>query len=442
MQPNILLVRIKAVTLLLASSLLISCGGGGNDDSSTGGNGGGSSSCSVIEQNRYFLDYMRENYFWYEDIPSAINPDDYASVYTLLDAIRSDNDRFSYILTEQEYQDRFVNAEYIGFGFSTRMIDDQVFINYVFDASPAAQAGIRRADEITAIDGVSVASLIASGNYSQAFGPSDIGVTRELSWRRPDGSEFTEILTKTEVDTNTVLATERFQIGDRDIGYYVLNSFIGRTGEDLNQAYNTFAGVDELIIDVRYNGGGLIRYANQAATQAAGNNVIGHPFVSLRFNDKNSDSNYTALFELIDGIQQLDLNRVFVLTTASSCSSSELIINGLTPFIDVVVVGQTTCGKPVGQSPDPFCDKRSFVINFETVNANGEGRYFDGIPADCAASDILVGDWGVNGDPLLDEAKYYIANNSCSAVGQVSLQTLTQSEEKRHPLLEQWAREH
>lgn len=201
--------------------------------------------------------------------------------------------------------------------------------------------------------------------------------------------------------------------------------------------------VDDLVIDVRYNGGGLIRYANQAATQAVSNNVIGQPFVSLRFNDKNSDNNYTALFELIEGVQQLDLNRVFVLTTASSCSSSELIINGLKPFIDVVVIGQATCGKPVGQSPDPFCDKRSFVINFETVNADGEGRYFDGIPADCAASDVLVGDWGASGDPLLDEAKYYIANNSCSAAGPAMAQSVVRkTSESTHPLLEQWASEH
>ncbi|MFC0444173.1 S41 family peptidase [Pseudidiomarina halophila] len=442
MLSRIPLAPAKKIVLLMMSALLISCGGGGSDTSPVGGGDEGGASCSVADQKRYFLDYMRENYFWYEDIPSSVDLDNYSSVYTLLDAIRSDNDRFSYILTEQEYQDRFVNAEYIGFGFSTRIVGSQVLINYVFDASPAAQAGMRRADEIIAIDGVAVASLIASGNYNQALGSADVGVTVEFSWRRPDGSEFTEVLSKVEVETNTVLATERFQLGDREVGYYVLNSFIGRTGEDLNEAYNAFAGVDDLVIDVRYNGGGLIRYANQAATQAAGNNVIGHTFVSLRFNDKNSENNYSSLFELIEGVQQLDLNRVFVLTTASSCSSSELIINGLKPFIDVVVIGQATCGKPVGQSPDPFCDKRSFVINFETVNADGEGRYFDGIPADCTASDILVGDWGASGDPLLDEAKYYIANNSCRASGSATTQNVRQPNERAHPLLEQWASEH
>lgn len=241
MLSRIPLAPARKIVLLMMSALLISCGGGGSDTSPVGGGSDGSSSCSVTEQKRYFLDYMRENYFWYEDIPSSVDPDDYSSVYTLLDAIRSDKDRFSYILTEQEYQDRFVNAEYIGFGFSTRVVGTQVFINYVFDASPAAQAGMRRADEITAIDGVAVASLIASGNYNQALGSADVGVTVEFSWRRPDGSEFTEVLSKVEVETNTVLAAERFQLNGREVGYYVLNSFIGRTGDDLNEAYNAFA---------------------------------------------------------------------------------------------------------------------------------------------------------------------------------------------------------
>ncbi|RUO57329.1 S41 family peptidase [Pseudidiomarina insulisalsae] len=431
---------IRPLVLCCAFPLLISCGGGSGDSSESPA----ADSCSVVEQNRYFLDYMRENYFWYEDIPANVEPASYDSVYALLDAIRSPQDRFSYILTEQEYQDRFVSAEYIGFGFSTRVVGSQLLLNYVFAESPAELAGMSRGDEILAIDGVAVATLIANGTLNQALGPAETGYPVTFTWQKPDGSEFTDVVTKVEVDTNTVLAIERFAQNGKDVGYYVLNSFIQRTGSDLNQAYDSLVGVDELIIDVRYNGGGLIRYANQAATQAAGDNVIGNPFVSLIYNDKNSDLNNTSVFQLVDGIQQLNLNRVFVLTTASSCSSSELIINGLKPFVDVVVIGGSTCGKPVGQSPRPFCDKRSFVINFETVNADGEGRYFDGIAPQCSAADTLVGDWGVNGDPLLDEAKYFISFGSCSASAmtlQSNEASTRRTQPRQHPLLEQWQNE-
>lgn len=431
----------RSLALLCGLPLLASCGGGGGSGSGSVDSG----SCSVNEQNAFFLDYMRENYFWYEDIPANIDPTDYSSVFALLDAIRSPQDRFSYVLTEQEYQERFVNAEYVGFGFSTRVVGSGLFINYVFADSPAATAGMSRGDEILEIDGVAVATLIANGTLNSALGPAEEGTAITFRWAKPSGAEQTDVITKTAVETNTVLAIERFAQDGKDIGYYVLNSFIDRTGADLNSAYNALVGVDELIIDVRYNGGGLIRYANQAATQAAGNNVMGNPFVSLIYNDKNSDRNNTSLFQLVDGVQQLNLERVFVLTTGASCSSSELIINGLKPYIDVVVIGQPTCGKPVGQSPQPFCDKRSFVINFETVNADGEGRYFDGLMPQCSAADRLVGDWGVNGDPLLDEAKHYISFDNCSPSAQTSAQQAWLSDKDKPVraanLLEQWRRE-
>lgn len=433
----------KFILSASALTLLVACGGGGDGSSSpTGGGSANADNCSVVGQNEYFLDYMRDDYFWYNDIPNNIDPSDYNSVFELLDAIRSPIDRFSYVLTEAEYQSRFVDAEYIGFGLATRTLGNRLLLNYVYPDSPAAQAGMQRADEITAIDGTSVATLIANGSLNQALGAKNVGVTVEFTWQRPDGTEFTELVSKTEVETNTVLAIERFTVGERDVGYYVLNSFIDRTGADLNNAYDALMGVDELVIDVRYNGGGLIRYANQASSQAAGNNVLGFDFVTLLFNDKNTTNNYTSQFELIDGVRQLDLDRVFVLTTGASCSSSELLINSLKPFIEVVVIGQPTCGKPVGQSPQPFCDKRSFVINFETVNAEGEGRYFDGIAPTCQANDNLVADWGQNGDPLLDEARFYMLNSSCSAVSAASSVVKENTEQgRRHPLLEQWANE-
>lgn len=430
---------VRMLTLTCSLPLLASCGGGSSDSSPD------ANSCSVIGQNEFFLDYMRENYFWYQDIPSTVDPTAYPSVYALLDAIRSPQDRFSYILTEEEYQQRFVNAEYIGFGFSSRVVGSRLLLNYVFADSPAETAGMGRGDEILEIDGIAVATLIANGSLNSALGAAEEGVSVTFRWRKPDGSEFTDVVSKTAVETNTVLAIDRFVQDDKAIGYYVLNSFIDRTGADLNSAYNALVGVDELIIDVRYNGGGLIRYANQAASQAAGDNVIGNPFVSLVYNDKNSDRNNTSLFQLVDGVQQLDLDRVFVLTTGASCSSSELIINGLKPYVEVVVIGQPTCGKPVGQSPQPFCDKRSFVINFETVNADGEGRYFDGLMPQCSATDTLVGDWGANGDPLLDEAKHFISFGNCSAAASLNRADQAKSD-KQQPLraanlVEQWRNE-
>ncbi len=439
--------KLTRVTVTaMACAALVSCGGGGGSDSGNTGGGGNVVACSVADEKQRFLNYMRDDYFWYRDIPSTVNLAAYADSYALLEAIRSNQDRFSFLLTEQEYQDRYVNAEFIGFGFGSRVENQRVFINYVFANSPAQLAGIRRGDELVSINGTAVTTLIQQGTYTSALGANNVGVTVELGWRKPNGDTFTAVVSKNFVETNTVLATEVLDMNDKQVGYFVLNSFINRTGADLNSAYNQFAGVDELIIDVRYNGGGLIRYANQAASQAAGNNVIGNVFTRYIYNDKNTSSNQIEYFQLYEGIRQLNLERVYVLTTAASCSSSELIINALEPFVDVVVIGGRTCGKPVGQSPRSICDKRTFVVNFETVNADFEGRYFNGIPADCEVADVLVGDWGDVNDPLLVATRNHIATGSCQAIGAQATQTQQRQTSdtdlpQRATIVEQWRNE-
>ncbi|RUO75539.1 S41 family peptidase [Pseudidiomarina taiwanensis] len=438
-------ISTRALLTIALATALTGCGGGGSSGSSSGGTPP-IQQCSISDQKTRFLSYMRDDYFWVQDLPSTVNLDNYADMYQLLEGIRSSQDRFSFILTEQEYQDRYVNASYAGFGFSARVTSsNQVFVNYVFADSPADLAGIQRADELVAIDGVAVTTLVQSGLYSDALGPGDVGVARQLTWRKPSGQQFTDVLTKEDVETNTVLAHDVLSIDSKQVGYFVLNSFINRTGQDLNSAYDTFNGVDELIIDVRYNGGGLTRFANQAASQAAGDNVLGRVFTNYVFNQNNQNNNFTEFFQLYEGVRQLDLNRVYVLTTGASCSSSELIINALKPFVDVVVIGSPTCGKPVGQIPELICDKRTFVVNFETVNANGEGGYFDGLPVNCSASDTLVGDWGDPNDPLLATAAQHITNGACP-VAIAPEQMLTETAEstwQRGPrLIDQWRTEY
>ncbi|MDT7526639.1 MAG: S41 family peptidase [Pseudidiomarina maritima] len=428
---------LAAITTLSLSG----CGGSdSNNDDATAIVG----QCSVSDEKQQFLDYMYEQYFWNAELADSIDPDNYADIYELLDAITVSEDRYSFITTEQQYQDRYVNAAYIGFGFATRVTTTaRVFVNYVYQDSPAALAGIKRSDEITHINGESVQLLLAQGRYQEALGDDDDGVTATLTWRTVAGDTYTDVLTKTEVETNTVLATSSYSVGDKTVGYYVLNTFINRTGDDLNQAYNELQGVDELVIDVRYNGGGLTRYANQAATQAAGNNVIGEVFGDYLFNADNSEQNFTELFQMYDGVQQLDLERVYVLTTAQSCSSSELIINALEPFVEVVVIGARTCGKPVGQIPQRICDKRTFVVNFEIVNALGEGRYFNGIAADCSAPDSLTGDWGHANDPMLRAVNQHIETGTCATNPTSSSTTSTTlSPTKPWRIIDQWAAEH
>lgn len=410
--------------VLICVSFLAGCGGSGSDSGSGNSNlpVTDAGECSIVNQNQALVDYLRDDYYWYQEIPDNLNASSYASPYDLLEAVRVPQDAYSFIITEEQYAATYTNANSVAFGFSYRMANDgqSLEVRFVYDNGSAHDSGLARGDKIIAIDGVSVPTLAAQVNagtntWGNIFGDSTEGVTGLYTWLKPDGEQIVAEMMKTVVDTNTLLHHEVVNSFEKNVGYMVFNRFIDRSRDDLNVAFNDFAAnnVDELILDVRYNGGGLVSVANQLSTQIAGENVAGETFVNLVYNDKNPQNNSSSLFDLGAGIEQLNLDKVVVLTTASTCSASELVVNALSPFIDVVTVGSNTCGKPIGMNPVQICDKVIFAINFETTNGVGEGGYFDGIPAACFAQDQIVGDWGALGDPLLQEGLYYVGNQQC-----------------------------
>lgn len=458
----------RSLITLAITLALTACGG--SSSSSDDGNDSGNEivQCSAQDQNQQLITELRDNYLWNDELPSTINASDYPDVYHLLYDVIPPHDRFSFILTAQEYEDIYINATLFGLGFGREddVANGVIRVRYVYQNSPAERAGLTRGSEIYKVNGVLMTEwyqLLQQGRatWEDVFGPDQEGAEVALEWRLPDGNLADDTLLKEEVETNTVMAVERFQQDGQDIGYFVFDSFINRAEHDVNDAFDQFIGVDELVIDLRYNGGGLIRVANQIASQTAWDSVEHETFVTYQFNDNYRDED--MLFDLGAGIERLNLDRVVVLTTGASCSSSELIINALDPFIEVVTIGEPTCGKPVGQQPAQICDKMVFAINFQTVNAEGYGDYFDGIEPTCQASDTVRTDWGDPADPLLGEALHVLANGSCSAsavamdvmsaradAGPMSL-SLPQSETvikadrprpQHHPLLEKWTKQH
>lgn len=421
---------MRALIIVTALFALSGCGGGGSDDASA------TTACQRTDINSQVFCALQQDYLWYSELPADINPGSYASPGAMLDAVAAPQDRYSFILTRQEYEDRFINATFFGYGFSSVRADNNsaLQIAYVYDDGSAAQNGLRRGDKIIEIEGISVTEWLSrldagTATNDDVYGPNEAGVMRQFVWRKPDNTEQVATFSKSEVSTNTVLHRSVSTVGDKRVGYLVFNTFIELSETELEQAFAYFVaeGVDELVLDVRYNGGGLIRVANQLSTQIALNAVLGEVFVKYQYNDKNSSKNTTTLFSLGAGDSALDLGRVLVLTTAGSCSSSELVVNSLAPFVDVVQIGATTCGKPVGQQPDIIGDYVLFAINFQTVNALDQGEYFDGLQPNCPVSEVITGDWGVADDPLYAEAINYITNGNCSdvAVSSAAVSTKT-----------------
>lgn len=396
------------------------------------GSGGGSNipkietsdNCSNTAQNQSLLNYLEEHYYWYRDIPANLNLANYSTPYDVLDAIRVPQDIYSFIMTEQQYTDTYTNANAVAYGFSQVLAPDKqsLLVRFVYDNGSADTQGLTRGDRIIAIDGVAVSSLVSqveagSTSWSEIFGPSTVGYSGNFIWIKPDGEQVETNMVKSVVDTNTLLHHEVINYQDQKVGYMVFNRFIDRSIDDLNMAFNTFANddVEQLILDLRYNGGGLVSVANQLASQIAGNNVLGKTFSNLKYNDKNSQNNVSYQFDLGGGAQQLDLENVIVLTTEATCSASELVVNALMPYIDVVTIGNATCGKPIGMNPVQICDKVIFAINFETTNGEDQGGYFDGLPVTCSVQDNIVGDWGSLQDPLLKQGLDYLDTQQCNS---------------------------
>ena len=282
------------------------------------------------------------------------------------------------------------------------------------DDSPAHDANLARGDRIVEINGRTVEALLNSGEFDGAFGPSDPGVQADIVVVR-GAIRFRARMTKRVVTIPTVSFTQVYSANGGEVGYLFFRNFVTPSYEALDAAFSDFRarGIRELVLDLRYNGGGLVGVAQHLASLIGGTRTNGQVFAEYFHNDKNTSLNRVTRFE--PKAQALGLERVVVITTRASASASELVINALRPFIPVLVVGSRTYGKPVGQYGINFCDKTLAPVSFTLRNANGEGDFFAGIPPTCAAADDLDHQLGDPQESSLREALTVIGSGRCSA---------------------------
>jgi C-terminal peptidase prc len=375
----------------------------------------GPRNCTVPSENVYVRAVLDQYYLWYRDLPQ-VNPSNFASPEAYLEAVRyrPRDTTFSYITSRAENEAFYGDSQFVGFGISTQTSTSELRLLQVFPDSPASEAGLARGDHITEINGRSVQDLIATGDIGTAFGASEPGVTAAIVVRPRAGEPRRVDLTKRVVTIPTVSLTRTFRVDGRTVGYLMFRNFVQPSYTALDDAFSALkdAGATELVIDLRYNGGGLVDVATHLASLVGGPVTDGRVFGEYHHNDKNTRLNQSLRFE--NPPQALALQRLFVITTHSSASASELVINGLRPHIPVIVIGGTTYGKPVGQYGFQFCDKVLAAVSFSIVNADGQGDYFDGIAPNCTAPDDVEHDLGTGEEASLAEAFTYIRTGQCT----------------------------
>lgn len=409
------------------------------------------------DENNFLRSYSNDTYLWYDEIvdrdPALFATPDYFDLLKTEATTPSGNpkDRFHFSLPTDEWFRQSTSGAAAGYGAQWAVLaastPREIVVAYVDADTPAAAAGIGRGDELVAIDGEPVVDgdrdVLNAGLFPAAPGESHaFTIIDRHTQQTAEIVLVSEIVVSPPVRDTTVIDTNAGRVG-----YLLFNAHIATAEAALYDAIGSLAAqnVTDLVIDIRYNGGGFLDIASQLAYMIAGPaRTAGRDFEIQSFNDKHPDVNpvtrqvivpipfhaTTLGFSALDSglpLPTLDLARVFVLTGPDTCSASESVVNSLRGIgVEVVQVGGTTCGKPYGFYPADNCGTTYFTIQFLGENDAEFGDYADGFSPGNAVSDIgtpvpgcaIADDFSRDlGDPLearLAEALAYSETGACA----------------------------
>jgi hypothetical protein len=415
---------------------------------------------SATTENNWLRSWSHDLYLWYRELPDrdpgASATPDYFNLLKTTATTPSGNpkDKFHFTYTTTDWVALSQSGVEAGYGAQWVIIASrpprQVVVAYTDPGTPAAAVNLARGAQVLTVDGVDMvnasdtasvntlnAGLYPTAGTSHTFGVLDLGssTTRTIT------------MVGTNVTSTPVQNVGTIGTSSGRVGYMLFNDHIATAEALLVSAFSQLqgAGVSDLVLDIRYNGGGYLDIASEVAYMIAGPGPTnGKGFEKTVFNDKYPTTDPIAGGSLVampfhttaqgfstpngQPLPTLNLPRVFVLTSPNTCSASEAIINGLRGAgVTVIQVGTTTCGKPYGFYPQDNCGTTYFTIEFQGINAQGFGDYPDGFsPTNTASSPGVklpgcsVGDdFGhALGDPAearLSAALGYRDNQSCPA---------------------------
>lgn len=462
------------LSALLLATLLAGCDGG--DDSKISNNAAADDALAQIcssnnpyrqdadtftrigtlgDEKRWIKSYMGRNYLWYRDMEKPVENapafSDENHVIDSLDAyfqaLKTSKlspslrpvDQFSFIYPTRAWHNLSQSGVVLGYGLEwsigAALPPRHIRVAYVEPGSPAALAGIQRGDELLTADGVSAdaTSEVEVDQLNAALFP-EIVATHQFVLSRNGMTQPGLNLNAGEVTKHPVLLSKTLDSGGQKVGYIVFNDHLASAEAPLMQAVQQLKNqnVSDLVLDLRYNGGGYLFIANELAYMIAGpGRTQGKVFEQRQFNDlRPADTANSAFYFLSQScglnstfhctsqkpLPTLNLGRVYVLTSANTCSASESIINSLRGVdVDVKLIGDTTCGKPYAFTAKDNCGISYFPIESKGTNAKGFGDYADGFSPDCAAADDLGKALGDPAENLLATALSRHLSGGCPA---------------------------
>jgi carboxyl-terminal processing protease len=382
---------------------------------------------STMDEKMWLRSWSNDTYLWYDEVSDG-DPLPY-SVLEYFDLLKTDfrtdtgsfKDNFHFYQASDKYQTRTQSGLISGYGISWQFNQDfaprNLQVRYTEPQSPAAIAGVQRGDlliKINDIDFINSTEQTDIDSINAALFPDSAIQTVSFTLRNLQGIERTVQLTSANITLTPVQNIKVMDTPAGRLGYLQFNSHIRPAQEPLIDAVQYFVdeNVTQWVVDLRYNGGGLLAMASQLAYMVAGGaQTSGLIFDEMQFNAKHPNTNpvtgrtlsptpfYNRKIDYSNGIltsqalPSLNLTRVYVLTTEATCSASEAFINGLRGVdVQVVMIGGKTCGKPYGFYPQDNCGTTYFTIQFQGLNQKGFGGYSDGfIPTSSPlfAADVL-----------------------------------------------------
>lgn len=422
---------------------------------------------STTLENFWLRSWTNETYLWNDEVVDR-DPrlfDDRIEYFDLLrttevTASGEDKDDFHFSQPTEEFQEQRRSTPSASYGVSFAALSSSpprdFRVRYTDEDTPAAEVVVGgkpnflRGSRIIEADGIDFINGDDVDGLNDALFPQTAGEVHTFLMRDPDGEERLVTLTAADLSRDPVNRVRVIDTPTGPVGYVLFNTFSPFASEvEIVDAITQLdaANVTDLVLDLRYNGGGLLAVASQLAYMIAGPAFTdGRAFERLRFNDDAGDFNPvtgarndpipfydTGLGFTVTNGQPLpdlrDVNRVFILSTESTCSASEAVINGLRGVdFEVILIGDTTCGKPFGFFPQDNCGVTYFTIQFQGTNDRGFGDFADGfVPQNsgfpfgvrvdgCQVEDDLSGILGDPSERLLAAALGFREDRTCPAL--------------------------